>query len=372
MFTTEQSRTAFVISALTCPALQWAETIWNQAGPAIQSFSCFLAHFREVFGRSSGDPSIGERLYQLKQGAMSIKQYSLQFRTLAAASSWNEPSLITAYRQGLNPKLRLHLAAYDRFIQLAIRCSHRMLSCLPDVSTAIAPPPNRQPEVHNPPEPMQTDSNRLTTSERQRRLTQHLCLYCGASGHMILVCPLRPPRSLVSAIQPSIQRMNPLSTCTQLTVSKTVISVSALLDLGNFISGSLCRHLRLSTSTTEILYKVQSIMGKPLTRRHVRHSGGPLQLKIGQLHQETLHLLVLEGSTVDIMLGRPWLVQHNPILSWKTSEVLKWGDDCFSQKLPASASALTSYPCLVAHPLQVHWEPCWETVGRHSILLCPL
>ncbi len=212
-----------------------------------------------------------------------------------------------------------------------------MLSCSPDVSTAIALPPNRQPEVHNPPEPMQTDSNRLNTSETHRRLTLHLCLYCGASGHMILACPLRPPRPLVCAIQPSIQRMNPLSTCAKLTVSKTVMSVSALLDsgsAGNFISGSLCRHLRLSTSTTETLYEVQSITGKPLTRRHVRHSVGPLQLQIGQLHQETLHLLVLEGSTVDIILGRPRLVQHNPILSWKTGEVLKWGDDCFSQCFP--------------------------------------
>ncbi len=226
---------------------------------------------------------------------MSIKQYSLKFRTLAVANGWNEPSLITAYRQGLNPKLRLHLAAYDdthgleRLIQLAIRCSHHMLSCSPGVSTAIAPPPNRQSEVHNPPEPMQTDSNRLTTSERQRRLPQHLCLYCGASGYIILACPLRPPRPLVSAIQPSIQRMNPLSTCAQLTVSKTVISVTALLDsgsAGNFISGSLCHHLRLSTSTTKTLYEVQSITGKPLTRRYVRHSVGPLQLQIGQLHQE--------------------------------------------------------------------------------------
>ncbi len=252
MFTTEQSKIAFVISALTGPALQWAETIWNQAGPATQSFSCFLIHFREVFGRSPGDSSIGEQLYQLKQGALSINQYSLKFRTLAAASGWNEPSLITAYQQGLNPQLRLHLAAYDdahgleRFIQLAIRCSHRMLSCSPGISTAIAPPPNRLPEVHNPPQPMQTDTHRLTASERQRRLTQHLCLYCGASGNMILSCPLRPPRPMVSAIQPSIQKMNPLSTCAQLIVSKTVISVSALLDsgsAGNFISRSLCRHL---------------------------------------------------------------------------------------------------------------------------------
>ncbi len=60
---------------------------------------------------------------------------------------------------------------------------------LTDVSTAIAPPPNRQTEVHNPPEPMQTDSNRLTTSERQRRLTQHLYLYCGAWAHDTGVSP---------------------------------------------------------------------------------------------------------------------------------------------------------------------------------------
>ncbi len=37
---------------------------------------------------------------------------------------------------------------------------------------------------------------------------------------------------------------------------------------------------------------------------------------------------------MDIILGRPWLVQHNPILSWKIVEVLKWGDDCFSQCFP--------------------------------------
>ncbi len=241
-----------------------------------------------------------------------------------------------------------------------------MLSCSPDVSTAIAPPPNHQPEVHNPPEPMQTDSNHLTTSERQRWRTQHLCLYCGASGHMILACPLRPPRPLVSAIQPSIQRMNPFSTCAQLTVSKTVISVTALLDsgsAGNFIYGSLCRHLRLSTSTTETLYEVQSITDKPLTQRHVRHSVGPLQLQIGQLHQETLHLLVLEGSTVDIILGHPWLVQHNPILSWKTGKVLKWGDDCFSQCFPHLPRSSPAIPV----SLPIHSTSIESPVEKQSV-----
>ncbi len=154
-----------------------------------------------------------------------VNQYSLKFRTLAAASSWNEQALITVYRQGLDPKLRLHLAAYDdtlgleRFIQLSIRCSNRMQSCSPDFPAAIVTPPYRRPEISSPPEPMQTDSNRLSSAERRRRLMQGLCLYCGASGHMIMACPLRPPRPMVSAIQPSLMKMNPLSTCAQLTAS---------------------------------------------------------------------------------------------------------------------------------------------------------
>ncbi len=372
MFPTDQSKIAFVITSLTGPALQWAETILNQAGPVTQTFSNFLAHFREVFSGSPGDSSVGEQLFQLRQGSMPIHQYSLKFRTLAAASGWNEPSLLTAFRQGLNSCLRLHLAAYadtyglEKFIQLAIRCSKRIQSCSTDSSVAIATPPIRQPETMDPPEPMQMDYNRLSPAERRRRLSKGLCLYCGASGHMILECPLRPPRALVSTIHPPITKMNPLSTCAQLTAGNCVVSVIILLDsgsAGNFIAGDLSRQLRLPTSITETAYEVQSITGKPLTRRHVRHSVGPLQLQIGQLHQEELHLLVLEGSTVDIILGRPWLVQHDPHLSWRTGEVLKWGESCFPHCFPRLPRPLTAVPV----QLPVHSMSVESPVEKQSV-----
>ncbi len=127
---------------------------------------------------------MGEQLFRLRQGTMPIHQYSLKFRTLAAASGWNEPSLLTAFRQGLNSRLRLQLAAFDdtygleKFIQLAIRCSNRLQSCSEESSVAIATPPIRQPETSDPPEPMQTDCKRLSSTERRKRLTEGLCLYC--------------------------------------------------------------------------------------------------------------------------------------------------------------------------------------------------
>ncbi len=259
MFPTDQSKIAFLITSLTGPALQCAETILNQAGPATQTLSHFLAHFREVFGSSPGDFSVGEQLFQLRQGSMPIHQYSLKFRTLAAASGWNEPSLLTAFRQGLNSRLRLHLATYDdtygleKFIQLAIRCSNRLQSCSAESSVAIATPPIRQPEISDPPEPMQT----ATTAYRLRR------------------------------------------------------------D----------------------------------------------ELQIGQLHQEELHLLVLEGSTVDIILGCPWLVQHEPHLSWRTEEVLKWFKSCFPHCFPRLPRPLTTVPV----QLPVHSTSVESPVEKQSV-----
>ncbi len=194
---------------------------------------------------------------------------------------------------------------------------------------------------------MQVDSTRLSSSERQRRLTQGLCLYCGAGGHVIAACPIRPPRPMVSVIMPLIINMQPFTSIVKLTASGISLSVHALLDsgsAGNFISRNLCRQLKLPTTTTKTTYQVQSVTGKPLSRKHVRHSVGPLHLQVGQLHEETLHLLVLEDSTADVNLGHPWFVQHDPVISWKTGEVLKWGSTCFPDCFPHTPQPSSLHP----------------------------
>ncbi|KAK3546860.1 hypothetical protein QTP86_003750 [Hemibagrus guttatus] len=193
MFPTERFKVAFVITQLSGKALLWAESIWSQNHPAVQSYSSFVDHFKEVFGKPSWDSSIGEELYNLKQGKMSINEYALQFRTLAAKSGWNKQTLLTSYCQGLDPQVRLHLAAYkdsiglERFIQLSIRFATRMQSCLEEhqghaqLTTILCRPGSVSPPepAH---EPMQLESSRLTPAERQRRLTQNLCLYCVLRG----------------------------------------------------------------------------------------------------------------------------------------------------------------------------------------------
>ncbi|ROI16648.1 Retrotransposon Gag-like protein 6 [Anabarilius grahami] len=99
LYPNDTAKIAFLISQLRGKALKWADSIWSQHGAITQSYSSFTSHFREVFGKPISDSSA---------------------------------ALITTYRQGLEPRVRLHLAAYEdnigleKFIQLSIRCATRM------------------------------------------------------------------------------------------------------------------------------------------------------------------------------------------------------------------------------------------------------
>ncbi len=89
---------------------------------------------------------------------------------------------------------------------------------------------------------MQVDSTRLARAEHIRRLAAGLCLYCGAPGHFLRACPVRPPRPLVSTLQfdPEIATLSLLPV--QLLIQDHSISVYALVDSGssgNFISHDL-------------------------------------------------------------------------------------------------------------------------------------
>jgi len=75
------------------------------------------------------------QLFNLRQGEETVSMYALRFRTLAAASSWNETALITAFRQGLTPKVKELMVMYDDtmglecLIQKSIRVAQRISAC---------------------------------------------------------------------------------------------------------------------------------------------------------------------------------------------------------------------------------------------------
>ncbi|KAI2659363.1 Transposon Tf2-8 polyprotein [Labeo rohita] len=199
-FPTERTKVAFLTSLLTGKALKWAEAIWSSNNPITNSYEQFVSHFSEVFRTATDTLSTSDQLFRLRQGSSSIHDYTLQFRTLAAASGWNEVSLLGAYRQGLNPEIRSAMAIYEdsigleAFLLRTTRVSQQLAACQPPITAPPAASVAASPPV---PEPMQVDSTRLTRTERNRRISLGLCLYCGQSGHILRTCPVRPPRPML-------------------------------------------------------------------------------------------------------------------------------------------------------------------------------
>ncbi|KAI2645968.1 Transposon Tf2-8 polyprotein [Labeo rohita] len=328
------AKVAFLTSLLTGKALQWAKAIWNSNNPIINSYEPFTNHFSEVFSTATGILSTSDQLFRLRQGSTDVNEYTLHFRTLAAGSGWNEVALLGAYRQGLNPEIRAAMAIYDdsigleSFLQRTTRVAQQLATCQPTVTA----PQSASVVASSPvPEPMQADSTRLSRSERNRHMSQGLCLYCGQQGHLLCNCPIRPPHPVVSTILSDIEPANLTLLSATLYTSNRSLSVSALINSGssgNFISMKCLKELQLPRHRHHQIYSVTTIQGKPLGRGVVRHSSPFITLQIGPFHHEDLRFLVLEHSTIDIILGCPWLQVHQPEIRWDPCDIIHWSQKC--------------------------------------------
>ncbi|KAL0148729.1 hypothetical protein M9458_055907 [Cirrhinus mrigala] len=145
---------------------------------------------------------------------------------------------------------------------------------------------------------MQIDSTRL--------IMNGLCLYCGQSGHHLRQCSIRPPRPLVSTLSTEVE----ISSLTLLPVTLHTSNISLC-----FCADCL-NQLQLARRPHHQVLSVKTIQGKPLGRGKIRHSSPIITLQVGLFHYEDIKFLVLEDSTASIILGRPWLQQHHPELSW--------------------------------------------------------
>ncbi|KAL0152827.1 hypothetical protein M9458_051867, partial [Cirrhinus mrigala] len=314
-------------------ALEWATAVWDLDRPAFPSFAVFLQQFRAVFQPSSESGEAGERIYQLQQGRRTAAEYALDFRTLAAQSGWNDGPLKLHYRRGLRPDLQVELACRDedltlnQYIDLSIRVDSVMQAR--KTSRPFTPVSLPAPIAQEPPEPMQLGATKLTTEERERRLRGNLCLYCGLAGHIRANCPTRPPRPPTS-VSKSSSNLNRCELSVTIQSEKIVVQTTALIDsgaAGNFmdIAFALANHLPLLPCASHLA--VAAIDGLRSDTQHHRRPHSAHRTRTPRNHPVFSHLFIhLHQSP--IILGYPWLNQHEPNISWTQGTITHWSPHC--------------------------------------------
>lgn len=194
----------------------------------------------------------------------------------------------------------------ENFIQKNLRTSvSQHLTACSFLKPTLLPPPSVPSVTFPAPEPMQVDSYHLTHAEHQKRVPNHLCLYCGGD---VITCPVRPTRPTVSTSQLPPQ-IGPLSrTTVHILTPQICVSGQALIYLGsvaNFISTQLLQKLNVRRKHCSQNLRIHTTQGKPLGYSHIRHFSSTLTLDIRCLHNEeiTFMVLVTTGAPVKYCSG---------------------------------------------------------------------
>ena len=212
-YPTDRSRIAFVFGLLKGNALAWASAFWDSGSRASDNFDLFVSEMRRVFDHPVEGGDAAKRLMSLRQGSRSVAEFSVEFRTVAANSGWNDQSLQGIFLSCLNEPIKDELATRDEadsleeVISLSIRLDNRLRErrrerasrpmssafsgpSLPHLPRAALPQP--VPRAVSEGEPMQLGRTRLTQAQRLQRIRTRVCLYCALPGHSISACPSLP------------------------------------------------------------------------------------------------------------------------------------------------------------------------------------
>ena len=104
---------------------------------------------------------------------------------------------------------------------------------------------------------------------------------------------------------------------------------------------TLIRHLGITTTSLNDPVHPCALTGAPLDE--VRLVTTPVKLLMSGNHHEELAFLVMRSPRTPLVLGRPWLQQHNPQIDWALGTITGWSPSCH-------AICLWSATCLTLPP----------------------
>ena len=330
-FRMDGARVALIMSTLTGRALDWAVAVVRQNPQLSSNLAEFLEEFSRVFDHPTQGSDAAGRLHTLCQGTRDVADYTLEFRTLAEDSGWDNGALRSAYRRGLSKELKDLLVrdqptSLNDLTTLAHRLDDRLRERrLERVQRREGP--SRYPPTHlgsnphryvrsptNPAslssgtdqsrasegeEPMQLGWSRLTPSVREHRFRERLCLYCGGGGAHH-TNPTKRPGSLERGVLVSRANISPHPAKpnslfpVSLSWGLETLSVGALVDSGAdecLMDVTLARQVGVPLEPMDTTLSAQVLDGHNLG--NISHRTIPISLTISGNHSEIIRFFII-------------------------------------------------------------------------------
>ncbi|KAK3511440.1 hypothetical protein QTP70_008676 [Hemibagrus guttatus] len=177
------------------------------------------------------------------------------------------------------------------------------------------------------PEPMQLERSGLPVQGHRSRGQMRLCYRCGASGHLSPRCPERFPSTPVGDISSFLNLTVPAS----LHMSDRCFPVSALIDSGaavNLVDRGLVEELGIPIFPCVPALRITAIDSQPIGEGYLRHQTELLDFQVGLFHYERFAFYVTSSPANPVILGFPWLRRHDPHISWRSGELVRWSITC--------------------------------------------
>lgn len=201
-------KVSLIASLLKDDAADWLYRYVNSVELRNITYEGFIEQLRNQFDNSTTKFEAARELYYLHHSELGqVNKFIAEFQKIAPKTDWNESALINIFVLKLHPTLQtLYLTiepqptdaltainAAKRLDDLCILkinnapTSKNPFSQMPLYSTTQTYNTNKN-TIENAPFKRITIDGRLTPEERERRITNNLCLFCGMKGHSVATC----------------------------------------------------------------------------------------------------------------------------------------------------------------------------------------
>ncbi len=132
-----------------------------------------------------------------------------------------------------------------------------------------------------------------------------------------------------------------------ITYQDSIHSCKALIDSGaeaSFLDRSTAKSWGIPAISLSSPVTVWGLSGQPVAT--ITHTTPCVSLVVSGNHRESVVLFLIESPNASLILGHPWLDQHNPQVDWSRSQIMSWSQSCHACCLGVASSPVSVSPVL--------------------------